>query len=450
MRTGAMLFPVDPSADSHDLSKRSMKTCPVCDTPYPDQHNTCPTDGALLLETRELEPGQTVRGKYRIVRKLGQGGMGTVYLAEHQMLGGQVALKFLSSALSRDPQFVKRFRNEARAAYLLRHSNIVEVTDLDQDEDGSLFLAMEYVPGPSLRHAMKELKGPIATARAVEIVRGVAAGLAAAHARATVHRDIKPENILLYVGPDGAVQPKVLDFGIAALTENLTGYSQTHGLLLTPEYAAPEQWRGTAASELDGRTDLYALGGVMYEMLAGHKAFYAVNAEGWMYQHLQGVPTPLVQCRPEIEREWPGLAGITMRLLEKERERRFSSAEELLGALDQRPKAAAQPPQPAAPARIAPPLSTALPLQSTVQPMSQAQAPALAPGPRFITAADSSDDKPQSPRSSWKWTVLAASVAVVLGLILIYRQVRPATAAPEITTTEDAASGLRTVVLSDA
>ena len=128
-----------------------MKTCPVCDTPYPNQHNTCPTDGAVLIESRELAPGYIVRGKYRIVSKLGQGGMGVVYLAEHLMLGGKVALKFLAVELSRNPQFVKRFRNEARAAYQLRHPNIVEVTDLDQDEDGSLFIAMEYVAGPNLR-----------------------------------------------------------------------------------------------------------------------------------------------------------------------------------------------------------------------------------------------------------------------------------------------------------
>jgi serine/threonine protein kinase len=134
-----------------------MKTCPVCDTPYPDEHTTCPTDGAVLIESREFSPGQIVRGKYRIIRKLGQGGMGTVYLAEHLMLGGQVALKFLASDLSHNPQFIKRFRQEARAAYQLRHPNIVEVADLDQDEEGNLFIAMEFVAGLGLR-ALPETK----------------------------------------------------------------------------------------------------------------------------------------------------------------------------------------------------------------------------------------------------------------------------------------------------
>jgi len=115
-----------------------MKTCPVCDSDFPDQHNTCPTDGAVLIVSHELAAGSLVRGKYRITRKLGQGGMGVVYQAEHILLGGQVALKFLTTDLGKDPKFIKRFRQEARAAYKLRHPNIVEVTDLDQAEDGSL------------------------------------------------------------------------------------------------------------------------------------------------------------------------------------------------------------------------------------------------------------------------------------------------------------------------
>jgi TonB family protein len=310
-----------------------MKTCPVCDTPYPNQHNTCPTDGSVLIETQELPPGQMIRGKYRIIRKLGQGGMGVVYLAEHLLLGGQMALKFLAVELSRNPQFVKRFRNEARAAYHLRHPNIVEVSDLDQDEDGTLFIAMEYVSGPSLRSVLRKSKNLFPVPRSLQVAGGLAAGLAAAHARGAIHRDIKPENILLLVGPAGEVQPKLLDFGIATMADSVTGISQTRGLLLTPEYAAPEQWRGTPSAELDGRTDLYALGGVLYEMLAGRPPFHAANPEGWMFQHLQGVPEPLGQLRPDLANDYPGLEAIVMRLLDRERDQRFASASELLEAL---------------------------------------------------------------------------------------------------------------------
>jgi serine/threonine-protein kinase len=286
----------------------------------------------MLIETRELAPGQIVRGKYRTVRKLGSGGMGVVYLAEHLLLGGQLALKFLAVELSHNPQFIKRFRQEARAAYLLRHPNIVEVVDLDQDEDGNLFIAMEFVSGPSLRSVLQEAPRGLPVERALHIARGLGAGLAAAHARGAVHRDIKPENILLGTMPDGSEQPKVLDFGIAAMAEGITNLSRTHGLLLTPEYAAPEQWRGTAAAELDGRTDLYALGGVLYEMLTGRTPFHAQNMEGWMYQHLQGVPQPLERLRPSLAKEHPGLEAIVMRLLAREREQRFPSAAAFLEA----------------------------------------------------------------------------------------------------------------------
>ncbi len=310
----------------------SMKTCPVCDTGYPDLHRTCPTDGAVLIESQELAPASLVRGKYRITRKLGQGGMGTVYLAEHLLLGGRVALKFLAPELSRNPQFIKRFRNEARAAFQLRNPNIVEVTDLDQAEDGSLFIAMEYVDGPSLRAAIRENPGGLPIETALIITRGIASGLAAAHARGTVHRDIKPENILL-TGPAGhEEQPKVLDFGIAAMLEGATAVSHTRGLMLTPEYASPEQWRGTPANELDGRTDLYALGCVLYQLLTGRTPFHAHNIEGWMFQHLQEMPQPPSQLRPEVA-HWPGLDDLVLSLLAKNRDDRLQCSE-LIASLD--------------------------------------------------------------------------------------------------------------------
>jgi serine/threonine-protein kinase len=402
-----------------------MKTCPVCDTPFPDQHATCPTDGAVLIELRELEPGHIVHGKYRIARKLGAGGMGIVYLGEHLMLGGQVALKFLAAELSRNPKFIKRFRREARASYQLRDPNIVEVIDLDQDEDGSLFIAMEYVNGPSLRSVLDEARHGLPIKRALHIARGIAAGLAAAHARGAIHRDIKPENILLGTQPDGREQPKVLDFGIAAMTDVITNKSLTGGLLLTPEYAAPEQWRGTLAEELDGRTDLYALGGVLYEMLAGRTPYYAENMEGWMYQHLQGAPPPLELLRPELAREHPGLEAIVMRLLAREREQRFPSAAAVVEALSAPPP----PPRPKTLAEAPPP-------------------PALVQKPEPVP-----EPKPKPRRmGSRVWMIAAILIGICLGIWAGLRYLPPllVTEAPVVTPGEGTYAEAQAVTITDA
>ena len=368
----------------------------------------------MLIETRELAPGQIVRGKYRTVRKLGSGGMGVVYLAEHLLLGGQLALKFLAVELSHNPQFIKRFRQEARAAYLLRHPNIVEVVDLDQDEDGNLFIAMEFVSGPSLRSVLQEAPRGLPVERALHIARGLGAGLAAAHARGAVHRDIKPENILLGTMPDGSEQPKVLDFGIAAMAEGITNMSHTHGLLLTPEYAAPEQWRGTPAAELDGRTDLYALGGVLYEMLAGRPPFHAQNMEGWMYQHLQGVPQPLERLRPSLAKEHPGLEAIVMRLLAREREHRFPSAKAFLEAI--------APQQPA-------------PCPVTV--VEKSPAPVSRPPSR-------------SAFSKWVWAAALAVVGLGICAGVWFWQSRPATVVPVLTPGGGTYAQAQSVTITDA
>jgi serine/threonine-protein kinase len=317
-----------------------MKTCPLCDASYTNHHATCPTDGAILIESRELEPAIVIRGKYRIVRLVGRGGMGTVYLAEHIMLGRLRALKFISSELSRDATFLRRFRREAQAAVELQHPNIVQVMDLDQAEDGSPYIAMEYVDGPDLRHALTGEAFPVE--RALAIARGVALGLGAAHAKGIVHRDVKPENILLAGGNGAPEVPKLLDFGIAAMKESATLVSRTRGLMLTPEYAAPEQWKGMASEEMDGRVDLYALGGVLHEMLTGQTGFHSHNTEGWMYQHLQAEPQAPSRTRPELA-NWVGLDALVLRLLAKDRELRPRDAAEVVGLLNAVHYADAQP-----------------------------------------------------------------------------------------------------------
>jgi len=364
-----------------------MKTCPQCDTGYPDSQITCPTHGLLLNEIRELKPGMVIHKTYRIVRKLGQGGMGTVYLAQHIHMGEPRALKFLSPELSRDQAFTSRFLREVRTLRQIRNRNVVDCGDLEAAEDDSLFFSMEYVDGPDLRaflndaqsHSAEDhvaLKGhdfsravnepnetaalaagamyqgtasavPITQQKeagplgpegslpvplALSIARQIAEGLGAAHAKGMVHRDIKPENILM-ARDAGAWLPKIADFGIVATKESSTAYTRTGGTLLTMAYAAPEQWRGTPAASLDGRTDLYALGGLLYEMLTGQTPFHAENYEGWAHQHQTTPPPPPSTLRPDLA-NWQGLDALTFRLLAKDRNDRPANVAELLTQLD--------------------------------------------------------------------------------------------------------------------
>jgi serine/threonine-protein kinase len=309
-----------------------MKICPQCDTGYPDNAVTCPTHGGLLSEIIDLRPGMLIRKTYRIERLLGKGGMGSVYLARHELMDAPRALKFLSHELNNDEAFTRRFLREGRMLRQVRHKNVVDCGDLERAEDERLFFAMEFVDGPDLRGLMHEAGGRLDVADALSVARGIAEGLGAAHALGMVHRDIKPENVLMARDKSGWV-PKIADFGIVATVESSTVYKTTRGSLLTPPYAAPEQWRGMRSSELDGRTDLYALGGVIFEMLTGRTVFEEENYEGWLFAHMQTPPRPPSSLRLELA-SWKGLDALVLRLLAKDREDRPRDVAELLGLLD--------------------------------------------------------------------------------------------------------------------
>ena len=309
-----------------------MKHCPQCSTGYPDSHTTCPTHGIALNEILDLKPGMVIHHSYRIIRKLGQGGMGAVYLAQHTLMDEPRALKFLSSELSHDQAFTGRFLREVRTLRQIRHRNVVDCGDLEAAEDGSLFFSMEFVDGPDLRTFLRDAPQPFDVSLALSITRGIAEGLGAAHARGMVHRDIKPENILMARDGDHWL-PKIADFGIVATKESSTAFTRTGGTLLTVAYAASEQWRGTPAAQLDGRTDLYALGGVLYEMLTGQTPFHAESYEGWSRQHQTTPPPPPSTLRPELAK-WQGLDALVLRLHAKDRNDRPKDVAEVLGMMD--------------------------------------------------------------------------------------------------------------------
>jgi eukaryotic-like serine/threonine-protein kinase len=308
-----------------------MKLCPRCDSGYPDSFTTCPVHGILLGEIRDLKPGMLIRHTYRIVRKLGQGGMGAVYLADHILLAEPQVLKFLPSEMSQDEELTNRFLREVRNLRQVRHRNVVNAGNLEPAEDGTLFFSMEFVDGPDLRSFVSQSPQPFDVAAALEIARCIAEGLGAAHDKGLVHRDIKPENILMARDGAGWV-PKIADFGIVATRENSRS-TQAGTSMLTPLFAAPEQWLGTPGAQLDGRTDLYALGGVLFEMLTGESVFHAENYQGWSQAHLNSAPRPPSTLRPELA-NWKGLDELVLRLLAKDRNQRPRDVSEVLQLLD--------------------------------------------------------------------------------------------------------------------
>jgi WD40 repeat protein/tRNA A-37 threonylcarbamoyl transferase component Bud32 len=255
--------------------------------------------------------------------------MAQVYLAEQTSLHRSVAIKVLRPELLTDKTIVKRFEQEAKAAAGLIHPNIVQVYAFGQ-QDGIHYIAQEYVQGLNLRQFLNR-KGPPELLIAYHIMRQVASALAVAGDAGIVHRDIKPENILMAHDDDGWV-PKIADFGIVATRESARN-TQDGSSLLTPQFAAPEQWLGAEPATLDGRTDLYALGGLLFEMLTGQSVFAAEGKQSWAQMHLHALPHPPSSIRRDLA-NWIGLDALVLRLLAKERADRPQDVAEAIALLD--------------------------------------------------------------------------------------------------------------------
>jgi serine/threonine protein kinase len=270
-----------------------MKTCPKCGVEYPDTTTLCPADGVALETTEDSLIGATLAGKYRIDERLNAGGMGTVYRATHVLMEKTVAIKVLRPSLAADEKIVARFSREARAASRISHPNALSVTDFGEDENGVVFLVMEFLSGRTLKQLIRD-EGPLPLPRVVEIIRQVGDALNAAHLQGVVHRDLKSDNIMLLdtVAGDHA---KVLDFGIAKINEadgkRDAGLTAPNLVIGTPQYMSPEQC--SQDSEIDARSDIYSLGVILYEMLVGHVPFTADSPTMVMMKHLQE-PVPSV------------------------------------------------------------------------------------------------------------------------------------------------------------
>ncbi|MDQ3729589.1 MAG: protein kinase, partial [Actinomycetota bacterium] len=266
-----------------------------------------------------LEAGAQIGERYKLIQRIGSGGMADVWSADDSMLGRQVALKFLHERFGADEQFVERFRREAQAAAGLQHPNVVSVYDRGE-YDGRYWIAMEYVQGAALKELIERGLSP---AESVEIVRQILAGVRFAHERGIVHRDLKPHNVLV----DAEGRARVTDFGIARA--GASEITQTGSVLGTATYLSPEQAQGL---ETTASADIYSVGVILYEALTGQVPFDAETAVAIALKQVSELPVPPRRINPEIP---PALDAVVLKALQKDPADRFQNASEFLRALDE-------------------------------------------------------------------------------------------------------------------
>jgi eukaryotic-like serine/threonine-protein kinase len=311
-----------------------MSVCPSCGGTLAGTLGTCPACGATVSLAPDPLVGTTVGERYQVLGLLGRGGMGSVYRALHVMMQKELALKVLHPELGRLEEVAKRFEREAQSASRLDHEHIIRVTDFGRDHgpDGEmLFLVMEVLEGESLKQVIAR-RGRLATSAAVGIARQILDALEHAHGEGVVHRDLKPDNVMLVERAGRSDFVKILDFGIAKMTEpsgKAEALTQAGMVFGTPEYISPEQAMGAVA---DGRADLYAVGVMLYEMLVGKRPFVHDDLYQVLTMHLTQRPRLLRQAAPEAAIS-PALERIVLKALEKKREDRYATAAEMGAAL---------------------------------------------------------------------------------------------------------------------
>ncbi|MBZ0235990.1 MAG: serine/threonine protein kinase, partial [Deltaproteobacteria bacterium] len=273
-------------------------------------------------------------GSYEITGKIAEGGMGVVYRAQHQLIGKPAAVKLLLPELSSNHDIVNRFFTEARAATAIRHPGIVEVFDFGYLQNGMAYIVMELLEGEPLSRRLAT-QGRLEERHALVITRGIASALAAAHAKQIVHRDLKPDNVFLVPDPDmpGGERAKILDFGIAKVSEAQRGTgskTRTGAVMGTPTYMSPEQCRG--AGEVDHRSDIYAIGCILYEMVTGRPPFQAEGIGELIAAHMLMPPDPPTRHNPNLS---ASTEGLILNLLAKSPAERVQTAGELARLLGQ-------------------------------------------------------------------------------------------------------------------
>jgi serine/threonine-protein kinase len=323
-----------------------VPVCRTCQQAWPEDTTTCPDDGTPLDSPRhgystvglgaatqvalappvelseELDPGSTI-GEYLVEKKLGEGATGTVYGARHPVIGKRAAIKVINRQLSLRPEPVERFTREAQAVNHIGHANIVDIFSFGQLPDGRCYLVMEWLVGETLAGRLKH--GRLHLGEALYIAGCIAKALQAAHEAGIIHRDLKPENVFLVAVRDEQLKVKILDFGLAKLAVEVPGgrveRTRTGVVMGTPLYISPEQARG---AKVDGATDVYSFGVMLYEMLLGRPPFFAESAIEVMAMHVRDPAPPPRSLWPKIPRP---LETLLLAMLDKEPRKRPGWAE---------------------------------------------------------------------------------------------------------------------------
>jgi eukaryotic-like serine/threonine-protein kinase len=375
-----------------------------------------------------IEPETIIDGRYRVISRLGSGGMADVYLAQDQLLGREVAVKVLHHHFAEDHEFVERFRREASSAAALSHPNIVGIFDRGE-WNGTYYIAMEYVAGRSLKAIVRE-QGALEPAAAIDIVIQILRAARSAHRRGVIHRDLKPHNVIL----DEEGRARVTDFGIARA--GASDMTLTGSIMGTAQYLSPEQAQGFAVS---AASDLYSIGVILYELLTGVVPFEGESAVAIAYKQVSAEPRPPSELNPSLP---PSLDAVVLRALAKDPAQRYADADELIAALQRE--------------REALPAYTGAPAAGRHEYRAAAVAP---PGPGtgsmlLATGGPGEYDGqgggfPDRRRRAWLWALAVVVIAAAAVLAVLLTRSNPSVSVPSVTgkTEQAAGSSLRSAGL---
>ena len=400
------------------------KVCPSCGREYPANSRFCDTDGMALRSVAGGTDlvGSIIAERYHVMRKLGEGGMGQVYLAEHVKMGRKSAVKVMNPGMTQDADAISRFNREAANASRINHPNVAGIYDFGETADGLIYLAMEFIEGESLT-SLVESAGALAPIRAANIAKQTADGLSVAHDMGIVHRDLKPDNIMIAKFRDGSDLVKVVDFGIAKAAGAENQKVTKTGLVVgTPEYMSPEQLAG---DKLSGQSDIYSLALVTFNMLTGKLPFPSETAQESMIMRLTDKPKTLAEMKPDVT--WaPEVLAVMEKALQRDTNLRYKKASDfgndLYMAIEHMPKTAAD-------ARTmvlgAATVAMAAPPPTRVARASSADAGPL-DGVRAVAAGGGPLTKSRTPLIAGGGVVLALAVA---GFVMLRGGSPPAKAA---------------------